>query len=111
VLGSQKITVERPRGRFLAGDRSGIPIGWITAPANRNDCKLVTGTLDQIAASGLLVEIDTIHMDRRYDFDFVRNDCHDRGIGDVQIPRRRGRRDRRRQHALRTPLGLRWTIE
>jgi hypothetical protein len=92
VLGSQKITVERPRGRFLAGDRSGIPIGWITAPANRNDCKLVTGTLDQIAARGLLVEIDTIHMDRRYDFDFVRNDCHDRGIGDVQIPRRRGLR-------------------
>lgn len=95
----------------LAGDRWGIPIGWVSAPANRNDCKLVADTLDQIINRGLLIEVDTIHMDRGYDFDFVRNDCTTRGLTDVQILRRRTRHERRRRHKLPTPLGLRWTVE
>jgi transposase len=33
----------------LATDTHGIPIGWVPAPANRNDCKLVAATLDDIA--------------------------------------------------------------
>jgi len=38
----------------LATDTAGIPVGVIAAPANRNDCKLVAATLDDIGRAGLL---------------------------------------------------------
>ena len=94
----------------LATDRDGIPIGWVAAAANRHDAKLVADTLGAIAARGLLVEIETIHFDRGYDFAFVRDDCASRGLTDVQIPRCRARSKRR--HTKKTiPLGLRWPVE
>jgi hypothetical protein len=63
----------------LATDTRGIPIGWTTAPANRNDCTLAAPTLDAVAARGLLVEVGTLHMDRGYAFAFVRAVCAKRG--------------------------------
>jgi transposase len=94
----------------LATDRHGIPIGWLGAPANRHDAKLVADTLDEITRRGLLVDIDTLHLDRGYDFTFVRAECASRGLHDVQIPRCRPRGPRRRQKKL-IALGLRWPVE
>ena len=51
----------------VAVDRHGIPIGWTTDGANRNDVRMLEPTLDDIAAAGLLVDIDTMHLDRGYD--------------------------------------------
>ncbi len=93
----------------LATDTHGIPIGVISAPANRNDCKLVAATLDDIAARGLLDEIETLHLDRGYDFAFVRHDCTIRGLSDVQIAKCRKRGRGRRKRPI--PLGLRWPVE
>jgi transposase len=95
----------------LLGDRRGIPIGWTIAPANRHDAKLVAATLDATDARGLLTEIETLHFDRGYDYQFVRDDCAIRGLDDVVIPPCRKRKKTGR-HAKKTiPLGLRWPIE
>lgn len=94
----------------LATDRHGIPLGWVSGPANRHDCTMLDATLDEVSIRGLLAEIDTMHLDRGYDYRFIRDDCARRGLNDVQIPaRRRRRRGRRRKKLI--PLGLRWPVE
>ena len=95
----------------LATDTVAIPIGIVAAAANRNDCKLVAATLDDIDRSGLLDEIDTLHLDRGYDFAFVRDDCAERGLVDVQIPKCRPRKAKGRAKKKPIPLGLRWPVE
>lgn len=95
----------------LATERWGIPIGWVAAAANNNDCTLVAATLDTITDRGLLAEIDILHMDRGYDFGFVRQQCADRGLTDVHIPRCRKRKQRGRHTKKTVPLGLRWPVE
>ena len=84
------------------------PVGWVVAPANRNDCKLLEPTLDTVAARGLLQEAGCIHLDRGYDFDFVRQACTSRGLHTV-IPRRRP--DGQGRQKRPAPLGLRWPVE
>src|SRR3990172_4672286 len=86
----------------------GSPVGWVVAPANRNDCKLLEPTLDSVAARGLLLEAGSIHLDRGYDYDFVRHACISRGPRPV-IPHRRP--DGQGRHKRLTPLGLRWPVE
>jgi transposase len=93
----------------LATDTHGIPLGWVSAAANNNDCTLVAATLDAIGQRGLLGEIDTLHLDRGYDYRFVRDDCATRGLLDVQIPKCRPRGQGRRKKTI--PLGLRWPVE
>lgn len=62
-----------------------------------------------MAARGLLAEVGTLHMDRGYDFAFVRAQCATRGLHDVVIsPCRRRRPGQPKKLA---PLGLRWSIE
>lgn len=95
----------------LLADAAGIPIGWVAAPANRHDSKLLADTLDDAAERGLLVEVETLHLDRGYDYAFVRADCAARGITDVQIPRTRSRSKVRRRTKKIIPLGLRWPVE
>ena len=51
----------------LATDKNGVPIGWATDGANRNDCVLLPPTLEDVARRGLLEEIETLHLDRGYD--------------------------------------------
>jgi transposase len=92
----------------IATDGDGIPVGWVHAAANRNDCTLLASTLDEVAARGLLVDVDTVHLDRGYDYDFVRAACADRGVDHV-IPRCRPRGRARRKQPV--PLGLRWPVE
>jgi len=95
----------------LLADRAGIPFGWIAAPANRHDAKLVAATLDHAQLRGLLVEIETLHLDRGYDFAFVRAECAQRDLEDVQIPRTRKRRAKRRRGKKLIALGMRWPVE
>jgi transposase len=92
----------------IATDTDGIPVGWVAAAANRNDCTLFAATLDAVAERGLLADVDTVHLDRGYDYDFVRVACDQRDIEHV-IPRCRPRGRARRKHVV--PLGLRWPVE
>jgi len=93
----------------LVTDRYGIPFGWAIDGANRNDAKMVAATLDAADERGLLADIDTVHMDRGYDHQFVRDDCAGRGLDDVIIARRRPRGKGRTKKVL--SLGLRWPVE
>lgn len=96
----------------LATDTRGVPIGWLAAAANNNDCTLVAATLDTIAERGLLEDIETMHLDRGYDFAFVRANCAERGLTDVIIPKVRKRTTAgRRAKKKPVPLGLRWPVE
>lgn len=93
----------------LFADRHGIPIGWTIAGANRNDCILLEPTLDAVAQRGLLLECETLHLDRGYDSGVTRRLVTSVGIDDlVCSPRRKtGTADAKKL----VPLGLRWPIE
>jgi transposase len=89
-------------------DRHGVPIGWAIDGANRNDVRLLQPTLDNIAASGLLIDIDTMHLDRGYDYPKIRRQLTDAGLDDHIIQRRRQPGDHRPKSIT---LGLRWIVE
>jgi len=62
--------VDRGKGgikRSVAVDGEGIPIGSVTAPANRHDSPLLVPTLEAARELGLLPEWTTVHLDRGYD--------------------------------------------
>ena len=46
---------------------SPIPIGWVIDGANRNDPILLEPTLQAVAHRGLLLDIESLHLDRGYD--------------------------------------------
>lgn len=93
----------------VATDAAGIPLGWTSAGAQRHDSVLLEPTLDEVEHRGLLVEVETVHLDRGYDSGATRERLANRGIDDAVIARRRrtGTATRRRQ----VPLGLRWPVE
>jgi transposase len=93
----------------IATDANGVPVGWVTDGANRNDCVLLPATLDAVAERGLLVDVETLHLDRGYDNGVVRSECTSRGLTDFVIAERRktGTADKPR----RVPLGMRWPVE
>jgi transposase len=93
----------------LATDTNGVPIGWVTDGANRNDCVLLPSTLDAVGDRGLLVEVETLHLDRGYDDRIVRRHCLERGVSDFVIAERR--KTGTAKGSKRVPLGLRWPIE
>ena len=90
-------------------DLHGVPIGWAIDGANRNDVKLLEPTLDSIAAHGLLVDVDTMHLDRGYDYPKIRRQLNTAGLDDFVIQRRRQPGDGDRPMPMR--LGLRWIVE
>jgi transposase len=97
----------------IATDAAGIPIGWAASGANIHDDLLLAETLDAVDAHGLLVEIETLHLDRGYDTQYVRAACAARGLGDLVIAERK-RKNRPRgtkPTKIRVPLGLRWPVE
>jgi IS5 family transposase len=59
---------KRGTKRSTAVDAKGIPLGTVTAPANRHDSPLLTETLDVVAQTlGEWPESTSIHLDRGYD--------------------------------------------
>jgi transposase len=93
----------------LFSDTNGIPVAWIAAGANRNDCILLEPTLDAAAERGLLAECETLHLDRGYDNPVVRRVVASCGIELVCSQVRK--RGKTRQAKKIVPLGLRWPIE
>jgi transposase len=93
----------------VASDGHGIPIGWAIDGANRNDVRMLEPTLDAIAARGLLVDIDTLHLDRGYDYPKVRARLHEIGIDQFEIQLRGTKVPGVKQQPVR--LGLRWIVE
>jgi len=92
----------------VASERAGIPIGWVVAPANRNDIVLLAPTLASIASRGLLIDIETLHLDRSYDYPVVRRQLTALGLVDHDI-QRRGTKSLVKPQPIR--LGMRWIVE
>ena len=93
----------------VATDRAGIPLGWAIDGANRSDLALLEPTLTDVARTGLLPEIGTVHLDRLYDFAKTKTELAAFGLNDLNIPHRR----RRGAIGPKPPLtlGLRWIVE
>jgi len=90
-------------------DRYGIIVGVAIAPANRNDCVLLEATLEDMARHGLVVDVETIHLDAGYDSAGVRKVLAAVGIDDAVIAHRR--RAGEPKPATMPSLGLRWVVE
>jgi transposase len=90
-------------------DLHGVPIGWAIDGANRNDVKLLEPTIEAIAARGLLVDVDTMHLDRGYDYPKIRRQLNAAGLDDLVIQKRRKPGEADRPMPMR--LGLRWIVE
>ena len=61
-------------------DANGIPLGAITAPANRHDSPLLDETLDTMEVLGELPERMSVHLDRGYDSQTTREKLKSRGL-------------------------------
>jgi transposase len=75
--------VDRGKGglkRSVVVDGRGIPLGTITAPANRHDSPLLAPTLDVAKALGMVAEGATVHLDRGYDSQPTRARLLERGL-------------------------------
>ncbi len=81
-------------------DANGIPLGAVTAPANRHDSPLLAPTLE---ASGELPEHASVHLDRAYDSKVTRRLLEERGLVGVMIS----------EKGKPAPLtaGLRWVVQ
>jgi transposase len=93
----------------VAAERHGVPIGWTIDGANRNDVRLLIPTLDAVADVGLLADIDTLHLDRGYDYPVVRDQLAELGLTDLNIQRRGTKVPGVKKQPIR--LGLRWIVE
>lgn len=97
----------------LGTDLNGIPLGWALDGANRHDIPLLAPTLDAIAATGLDLDIETLHLDKGYDANTVRDLLTGCGYDDAVIDRRRKPGDPKpppTKNGSHT-LGLRWPVE
>jgi len=89
-------------------DRHGIPLGWANDGANRNDVRMLQPTIDAIAIDGWIAEIETVHLDRGYDYPKIRRLLVTAGLADHVIQHRRQPGDHRPKTIT---LGLRWIVE
>ena len=95
----------------IATERHGIPIGWAIAGAQRNDLKLLGPTLEDVACFGLLEDIETLHLDRGYDYPKVRRELVGLGLDDVCIQRRKATGVTSPLPKTPLRLGQRWIVE
>ena len=66
--------------RSVVEDAKGIPLGSVSALANRHDLPLLAETLDAARALGLAAEGATVHLDRGYDSAPTRERLWERGL-------------------------------
>ena len=70
--------------RSLLTDGYGIPLGWVLAPASRNDSPLLAPTLDKLGELGPLPGDIRVHLDAGYDSRKTRDELAARGMtGDI----------------------------
>ena len=69
--------------RSVAVDADGIPLGTITAPANRHDSPLLDETLDTLEVLGPLPKQMSVHLDRGYDSETTRQKLKIRGLASM----------------------------
>jgi transposase len=93
----------------VASETHGVPIGWAIDGANRNDVKLLVPTLDAVAATGLLADVERLHLDRGYDSGAVRRILENFGIREFEIQLRGTKVPGVKKQPIR--LGLRWVVE
>ena len=88
--------------RSMAVDGEGIPLGVVTAGANRHDSPLLAPTLNALRTLGGLPEPVSVHLDRGYDSSPTRRLLEERGLAGVISERGRS-----------APLGAtkRWVVE
>ena len=88
---------------------SPIPIGWVIDGANRGDSILLEPTLQAVADRGLLLDIETLHLDRGYDSALTTQRCHGLGLTDIVCAKKK----RKGEAKIKKPLtlGLRWPVE
>jgi transposase len=68
--------------RSMAVDAKGIPLGAVSAPANRHDSPLLVATLKAASGSlGALPEGASVHLDRGYDSKKTRERLRELGLG------------------------------
>lgn len=91
-------------------DAYGIPYGLALAGANRNDSILLEPTLDDAARRGLLLDTETIWLDRGYDSAATRDRLTTRGLTDAIIAKKRPR-GASKSPTPKQPMGLRWPVE
>ncbi len=66
----------------MAVDANGIPLGTVSAPANRHDSPLLVPTLEAASeALGALPEGTSVHLDRGYDSRLTRERLGELGLG------------------------------
>jgi hypothetical protein len=103
---------DRGRGgykRSVACDRKGIPVAVTMAGANTLDMRLVGRTLADLDDRGLAGEVETVHLDRGYDYRAVEEVLDAFGCG-WDIKRRRKRGSHRLSKQV-VSLGVRWPVE
>lgn len=94
----------------VAVDGEGLPVGWGIGPANRHDSKLVEATLASISDRGLHHDIETIHLDKGFDYRFVDELIEDAGITDANISRKKKRGQPKPEHPP-YQIQKRWIVE
>jgi transposase len=95
---------KRGTKRSTAVDGRGIPLGTVTAPANRHDSPLLVPTLEHASASvGGLPEGASVHLDRGYDSFVTRDRLEERGLN-AEIANKKGR-------PAPPQAGQRWMVE
>lgn len=95
----------------VATDRAGIPIGWTTEGAHRNDSILLEPTLQSVAKRGLLIDIETLHLDRGYDSTLTLTRCANLGLTDVVCAKKRPPGQAKPKTKKPLTLGMRWPVE
>jgi len=65
ATGPNSVDREKRGGKWsVVTDARGIPVAWVSAPANQNDCTLLAPTLDALARRGLHDDVGIVHLDR-----------------------------------------------
>ena len=76
--------------------------------ANRSDIRMLIPTIEAVAEVGLLADIDTLHLDRGYDYPVIRQRLGAFGLDDLDVQRRGTKQPGTKQPIT---LGLRWIVE
>lgn len=71
---------KRGMKRSVVVDGRGIPLGSVTASANRNDSPLLAPTIDSGWSLGMVAQDATVHLDRGYDSEPTRTRLLERGL-------------------------------